>query len=179
MITYEAANSPFFQANKFYCEQIERNLNAENIACSGFCNSYGYTVNAAFVRNNLSFNMLFEKFQSTRNGVVIPVDAHDYAGVELTVAGLRKSVEVSIGQNSWKRLFTEKKFTEKIPSPYYVKMNYSPAGNMVTNVFNKIMAHKISKLTLRKGVLTCKIHAPTTNPLALISDIEVMTAKWM
>lgn len=42
MIDYEINNSPFFEANKKFCEAIENQLKSFKYEYSGFCNSTGY-----------------------------------------------------------------------------------------------------------------------------------------
>jgi hypothetical protein len=85
MINYDPTKSLFFDSNKKYCEEIETKLKTMNIDCSGFCNCYGYDIDAVLIKDNFTYNIKYHKHQTTQNGIVIPVDAIDYAGVELTV----------------------------------------------------------------------------------------------
>lgn len=174
MIQYEPVDSPFYTANKNRCEAIENRLKNINILCSGFCNSYGYEIEARFKRNDLVYNLKFLKFQQTQNGVVIPADAHDYTGTELSVTGLHKKVMFVVGKSSFKRLFNSKKIKALLPVPYFVKFNYSPDVSFLENFSKKILANKISTLKVNKGTLNCKIHMATSDPLILITDIEMI-----
>jgi hypothetical protein len=178
MIKYEINNSPFFIANKNYCETTESKLKTINIDCSGWCNSYGYDIEATFKKNNLIYNIKFHRHQSTQNGVIIPVDALDYAGIELIVTGMNKKFSVIIGKSSLRRFFISKAFKDKIPSPYFIKFNYLPDANFIDNLVLKIQDDKISKFKLCNGILLCKIHTASTDLLDLIADIEKTTKNW-
>lgn len=178
MINFETNDSPFFTANKNYCETIESKLKTINVDCSGWCNSYGYSIEATLQKNNLRFNIKIHKHQSTQNGIIIPVNALDYAGIELIVTGLNKQFYVTIGKSSLRRLFISKAFKDKIPSPYFIKFNYSPDTNFIDNLVNKALDNKISTFKLRNGKLLCKIHTASTDLLDLIADIEKITKNW-
>ncbi len=88
MIQFETNSSPFFIANKNYCEKIEANLNAINLNCSGFCNSYGYEIETTFVRQNITYN--FINHQTTQNVIVIPMNANESFITILIIKGMNK-----------------------------------------------------------------------------------------
>ena len=178
MINYETTDSPFFVANKKYCESIEKKFKTINLDCTGFCNAFGYEIEATLIRNNQTYHVKFHKHQSTQNGVVIPVDALEYSGMVVSVTGLDKKFNVSIGKSAYRRLFTLKKFKSKIPDPYFIKFNYSPDNNFVDDLVKRIQEEKISKFKLSNGTHLCKIHTATSDPLDLIADIEKMTKNW-
>ena len=178
MIQYEVANSPFFQTNKNYCENIENELNQINIDCSGYCNSYGYEMEATFNKNNLTYGLRFHKHQSTQNGIIIPTDATDYAGIEITVTGLNNKFNIKVGRSAIGRFFTSKTFKNKIPSPYYIKVNQPLDTILADKLIKYILDSKISKFDLKNGILMCKIHQETTNPLSLIAGIERIIIDW-
>ncbi len=178
MINFESISSPFFVANKNYCQTIESKLKTMNLDCSGWCNSYGYDIETTIKKNNLTYNIKFHKHQSTQNGVVIPVDAIDYAGIDVFVTGLNKKFKVIIGKSSFRRLFISKEFKDKITSPYFIKLNYSADTKFIDNFVKKILDDKISKFKLSNGTLVCKIHSTTTDPLDLIANIEMITKNW-
>ncbi len=179
MINFETTNSAFFVANKNYCETIEDKLKSINIDCSGWCNSYGYNLEATLKQNNLTYNIKFHKHQSTQNGIVIPADAHEYAGIEVTVTGLNKKFSLTIGKSSLKRLFISKEFKVKMPSPYFIKFNYSAETNFIDSLIKKIQDDKISTFKLNNGTLVCKIHTPTTDPIDLIANLEKTIKTWV
>ena len=82
MIEYEINSSPFFVANKAYCEQIESRLKGFGYEYSGFCNSYGYEIETNFTRENLLVNVKFIKHE---------IKGGDYTGLELSIEGFDKN----------------------------------------------------------------------------------------
>jgi len=171
MIEYETNRSPFFVANKEYCELIESKLKTLGIDCSGFCNSYGYEIQSLLKKNNVIYNLKFHKHQSTQNGVVIPVDAIDYAGLEIIVSGLNKKFEVGIGKSSFLRIFTSTKYKDKIQKPYFVKFNYESLVSLVDSLVKIILNNNISVFKLNRGIIVCKMHTNKVDPIMLIEEI--------
>ena len=178
MIKYETTNSSFFVANKKYCETIESKFRTIKIDCSGFCNCYGYDIEASLLRNNFTYKIRFIKSQSIENGVVIPVDAIEYAGTEVTVKGLNKKFSMSVGKSSFRRFFCTNEIKARIPNPYFLNYNYPTDSVFVYNLIETLIDNTISKIKLSNGTLICKIHMPTDDPLKLISDIEKTIKKW-
>jgi hypothetical protein len=73
MINFETNSSPFFVENKIYCETIENSFKIFEANFSGYCNSYGYKVETTFKKETTEYNLTFTKFQTTQNGVILPV----------------------------------------------------------------------------------------------------------
>lgn len=179
MILYETNSSPFFVANKTYCEAITSKLKIMNLDCSGFCNSYGYSIDTTFKRNSLLYNIKFYKSQTTENGVIIPINSNDYSGTEIIVTGLNKKFNVTIGKSSLRRLFSLKKFKKQFPAPYFISFNYLPDNNFIDDLVEKMQNSKISKFKLNNGRLVCKMHIAIDDPLDLIANIEMIIKKWV
>ena len=178
MIEYEADPSPFYTANKNYCETLAHILKTVNLECSGWCNSFGYELETHLKKDDLTYHIKFLKNQTTQNGVVIPVNAHVYEGTVVTVKGLNKKFCITAGISPLRRLFMSKKNKNKISVPYFLKFNDLPEDAVEAGVVKKILDNKITKLRLNNGTLVCKIHTATTDPLGLIRDIETMTQNW-
>lgn len=174
MINYESVDSPFYAANKNYFEAIENKLKNINLNCSGFCNSYGYEIETSFLKNNSTYNIKFLKFQSTQNGVVLPVDAHDYTGTELSITGLNKKIMIVVGKSAWIRFFNSKKYKKYLPTPFYIKFSYTPGESFLEIFSKKILTNNISTLKVSKGTLNCKIHMAAADPISLITDMEMI-----
>ena len=168
MITYEAADSSFYVANKNYCEAIEGEFTAINLDCAGFCNSFGYEIETTLIKNNLTCNFRFFKHQSTQNR---GFNAVDYAGTELTINGIDKNLRVSAGKSFFKRFFCSNKIKAEILKPYFIKSN-KQQDIFRFNLIKLIQDNNISELKIRQGKLDCKIHDPIAKPLKLMSDIE-------
>jgi hypothetical protein len=120
VIKYETSTSPFFVANKNYCQAVEQKLKTLNLDCSGFCNNYGYDIESTLKKDRLAYSLKLHKHQSTQQGVIIPVDAVNYCGTTITVVGLNKKFRVTFGKSSLRRLFTPSKFKNKLPAPYFI-----------------------------------------------------------
>ncbi len=178
MITYETDPSPFFAANKTFCEAFENKLKTMNAECKGFCNSYGYEIESDFKKDNLNYSIKCQKYHNTQNGVMIPVDSHEYRGVEINITGLNDVFAVSAGHSAYQRMFISDAMRGNIPSPYFLKFNYSPEKAMESALIKTITNHKVSKLKLYKGKLTCKINMTSTDPADVLADIEKVIATW-
>jgi hypothetical protein len=178
MINFETNDSLFFVANKNYCEKIETNLNALNLNCSGFCNSYGYEIETTFVKQNITYNLQFYKYQTTQNAIVIPMDANESCGTTLIINGLNKKFKVCVGKSTVKRLFISKYLKSKIAKPYFITFNHLPQQNFLDNLFKVINDYKIVKYKLNKGTLVCNINIAISNPMELISSIEKTMVNW-
>lgn len=178
MIHYEAEVSSFFEANENYIEPIEQKLKAMKLECSGYCNVYGYELEADIIKNHLTYHIKLHKHQSTQNGVIIPVDSLNYAGIELIVKGLNNKIKVSIGRSIIKRLFTISNIKKLIPSPYFMNFNYTPENDFNIALAKKIINNKIAKLNLNGGILLCKIHTDTIDPFDLIADMDTIIKYW-
>ena len=178
MINFEPTHSPFFTANKNYCESIESKLKTIHVDCFGWCNSYGYKIEATLKINNLTYSIKFHKHQSTQNGMLIPVDSLEYEGIDILVKGLNKRCSATIGKSALKRVFMSKVLKEKIPAPYFIKFNYPADANFIDDLVKKILNDNISTFKLSNGTLTCKIHTAITDPLDLIANIEKTIKNW-
>lgn len=170
MITYETSESPVYEANKRYCEQIEKELENLRGECSGFCNSFGYEINSIFSHNNLIFHLKILKSQHTRNGVYIPVNARDSYKTEITVAVPDVSSKIEIGKNKWKRLLMSKELKEKVQPPYFISgRNISSRS---TKSITEIIGNRISELTVKNGEMNIKIHKQSNSVTALVKSVE-------
>ena len=178
MIEYEIDKSPFFIANKDYCESIENKLKELKLDFVGYCNSFGYEIETSFKRDNLDYNFKCIKYQSTQNGVIIPVNALDYYGTEMNVSGLNKKIKFVIDRNKFKRLFISNNLKNKIPYPYYISFNYSPDIEFQNNIIKQICDYKISKLNLNYGKLKLIMRISIEDPIGFILNFEKIISFW-
>lgn len=172
MIEYQPSDSPFFEANKIYCETIQSQLQAFQLDYNGFCNSYGYEIQTILIKDDLAFNLTFFKHQTTQNGVIIPIDAIDNSGLVVRVTGINKQLNVRIGKSVIRRFFTSSKFKLLIPSPYFIQFNNLVESAFIENWLNKVQDYKISTFKLINGTLICKIPNANFNLLGLLADLE-------
>lgn len=174
MIHYETIKSSFFVANQTYCTKIESKLKTLDCECSGSCNCYGYEVVGILKRNGLTYNLIFIKTQTPNR-----FDTTVYTGFEITVTGLNKTFSLSFGRSLLRRYFCSNEIRTMIPRPYYLKFDDSKDSIFLYHLIDRILDNNISKIKLRNGILNCKIHEPVSDPLKLISDIELITRNWL
>ena len=172
MIKYETAKSSFFAKNKSYCENILKYFENQKIDLDGFCNSFGYELKTGFIRNNLNFTMRFIKNQTTQNGVLSPVNANEYAGIEMIINGILPDIKLKVGKSPFLRNFCSKEIKDKIPKPYYVGINKIYNPSFPDKLIEIILENTISKITMNKNKIQVKIEGQHSNPEKLISDIE-------
>lgn len=172
MIEYETDNSQFFIKNRTYCESISNELKLLNFACSGFCNSYGYELDATLMKNNLSYTFHFYRHQETQNGVIIPKDANVYFGSDLTISGLNEKLIMTIGKSLSRRIFTSKLFKNIIPGPYFFKSNLVVNTELIIFLAKIIQNNEISRFKLKKGRFVCEIDKEIETLSDLFADLE-------
>ena len=178
MIKYESNQSPFYLANKAYCEAIEEKLKAMNTEASGYCNSYGYDLELRLNRANLTYTIKCQKHQTTQNGVIIPVNANNYSGMEIVIDGLDKKYTVVIGESKLMRLITQRALKEKIPPPYFIKINRVVDIKQLEELTNKILNNGISRFRLKGGKLIMKVHLANSDPLSFVESFENIVLHW-
>lgn len=174
MINYETNSSPFYTANKNYCEAIESKLKQNNAVSSGYCNSFGYLIESAFQKNKLTYKLKIYKQQTTQNGVVVPVDSRDYAGTEITISGFNTGLKISIGKSSLNRFFSSKAYSHYLPAPYFIKFKSSPDEKNAENLFSIIKNYSISTFKLASGTLFCKVQKEISDPIFFLEEIETL-----
>lgn len=175
MIKYEQENSPFFDAHKKYCEAMEQQLRA---AWSGYCNSFGYKIEASIEKGKTAYHLLLEKHQTTQNGIVVPVDANEYAGAVLTITGLKKEYSISISDSAVTLHFTGDKYSAYFPKPFSASFSYSPSAETLEQIANGMKQFSIASFRLKNGKLTCKIHSAIADPAALIDTMAKLALQW-
>lgn len=171
MINYQTNSSPFFESNKKYCEAIETQLKSFNYEYSGFCSSFGYEIDTAFYRKGFAYKLKFIKHQTTRRGIV-PIDARDFAGLELEITGLDPDLNLAFGKSSLKRLFILKEYKALVPSPYYFTINRKSNESAYTNLVNLLLENKVDTFKLKKGNAFIEIYSAKENVFEMIEELE-------
>lgn len=173
MIYYDVNPSPFFIANRQFCESIEKEVAELGGQCTGSCTSYGYDLKSMVERKGTHYTFRHLKYQTTRNGVIVPLDATDHIETEVTITGLRTNVNVSLRKNKWLRLFAGVN-KESFPSPYYFK--FSPASNKeFTLAFAKLVSElKVLRFRLRKRKAVIKITCLDNDLSGVITKLETL-----
>ena len=172
MIQYETNSSQFFVHNKIYCETITDQLKTLNADCTGYCNSFGFDIEASWKRSTLSYTLKIIKAQTTENGVIIPMNSNDYVSTEVSVKGVNTKPEIVISRSAFKRFFISNLYKKLLPAPYYINMNFSPERDFIDTLVMKIKTLNITKFKMNNGIVICKLNIAPEQPLALIEDLE-------
>lgn len=171
MINFEAEKSEFYELNKAFCESIVANLKSLNGTPKGYCNSFGFDIESDFEVNNLQLHLKLFKNQTTQNGVIIPKDAVDQSGTQIHVSGLNKNQFLKIGQSVLKRIFTSSENKALFPKPYYINYNDAIAKDVIKQLSDFVINHKISKLVLFNGTLHIEMHYALKDPSSFINEM--------
>lgn len=175
MISYEPADSIYFKTNKAYCESVEEKLKQMNTGYSGFCNSFGYSIQTIFNKDGLEYNLTIEKYQSTRNGVYYPVNAQNCDRVTILIKGINSKMDLLIGTNKIRRFLLLNKNKEQIPDPYFVSYHSSQFKKEKLNlILNKVVERKISLMKIRRGTVKIKIHHHINDPVSFAADMGLL-----
>lgn len=173
MIAYENSYSPIYKENKTYCESIVNQFHALNLECYGFCNSYGYNIEAKVSRNNLEFGFVFYKHQVAQNGVIIPKELNENSWTEIKIKGINNKFNFELGKSNFKRFFINNELKEIFLSPFYVKTNLENS-NFILTLAKFIVETKISKFIINRNKLFCKVNLAVINPMVFVSSIETL-----
>lgn len=171
MIRYAEEKSPFYDAHQAYCKEIETLAAVKQASCSGFCNSYGYEVRFSFFEQYNSFEFLFIKSQSTQNGVVIPVDALDYQGVECRGMAETGGLDISYGKSAMKRLLCAADLKERIPDAQYLFIKPELSDTSRESIMEAVNILGTDSLRLHKGEFLIKRHLTKETPEKIVADI--------
>lgn len=177
MIHFDHADSPFYESNKKYCLQFEEKLRSRNIECKGFCTAYGFDIEAFFSKDGLEYRTNVHKFQTSRGGEIVPVNAVDDGSTEIMVRGLDKKYRLTAGRSKLLRLFTSSDYKKNLPEPYYL-FGLNPQAATVTAIGNIIHNYRLLRLRVGGGELHCKIITYRADPLILISTLDALVAEW-
>jgi hypothetical protein len=171
MIEYETNPSSFFTDNKNYVESIVQQLDELDATYSGYCNSYGYDVEATFDKNLFSYRLQFIKAQVTRNGVYIPKNAHNHLETRFVVTGLYAGPNFSLGKSYLRRLFMPQRFLSKIPKPFFLKMAVSDE-TLINRLIQLILDFEPSRLKRKDEKLSGRLHIPLKDVHGFVKLLE-------
>ena len=173
MIYYDVNSSPFFIANRQFCESIEKEITELGGQCTGSCTSYGYDLKSTVERKRTHYTFKHLKYQTTRNGVIVPLDATDHIETEVTITGLKTNANVSLGKSKWRRLFAGMN-KENFPSPYYFKSSPAPNKQFELAFAKLVNDLKVLRFRLRKGKAVIKITWLDNDLPEVITKLETL-----
>jgi len=172
MLTYQSANSPFYKAHENYCKIIEAELIAKNKAYEGFCNSYGYDIFTKLEANGFTLNVNFHKHQTTRNGVLIPLNANSISDLYLNLDGLNSANQVMITNSRFKAwlLFVQKK--HDLQNGFYLRCKMALSEKVLTQLSSFHQKYTCWNLKLKNGKLSCRLSGGVTDLDSLTNDFS-------
>lgn len=178
MINFEPnTNSTLYQQNKTFAESINTAFHQFNAEVTGYCNSFGYELEAKFIHNDHNYTLKFTKNQSTQNGVVWPVDASDFCGLEVKISGISHEGILHVGKSKFKRFFTSARLKSMIPAPYFIKVSHSINGPGLEDLIRFVLDYKMNSFELNNGTVSFKVFEEISNPDEMIEGLEKMTRK--
>lgn len=178
MIQFENNSSPHYAANQAYCNSIAEQLMQFKATCQGFCNSYGFDINATWQQDDLTFTVECRKQQSTQNGVVWPVNSLIAVDTTIKIRGLNSDYKMQLGPSALKRWFSNKQWQLYLPRPYYMSTNYAPSADEMQAFSRQIQTIGLANLRLNNGRLSARINKATTDVAALVKAMEQLIKPW-
>ncbi|MDI1233446.1 MAG: hypothetical protein PSX81_04125 [bacterium] len=178
MIQFENNSSPHYAANQAYCNSIADQLMQFKATCQGFCNSYGFDINATWQQEDLTFSIECRKYQTTQNGIVIPVNSHLALDTIIKIRGLNKDYKLQIGPSSIKRWFSNKQWQLYLPRPYFISTNYAPPVEDMKIFSKQIIDLGLTTLQMNHGKLRARINNATTDVVSLVKNMEQLVKPW-
>jgi hypothetical protein len=156
MIDYQTVESPFYEANKRFIEDVHAQLNAYSF--SGWCNAYGYDVESKRQMNQLSFAIQLKKYQTTQRGMIVPINAHNNTEVHIEISGLTTLESFATGLNWFQSLLFGKQSNAS-----------TPLQKQLAD-FSKTFQPR--QLKLKKGTLNIQFFNSSHSPVVLINELE-------
>jgi len=178
LVYYDTNPSSFYVANEIYCLQIEQLFQTLNLACDGYCNSWGFELNATYIKNNISLEFRFYK-ETIRQTSVLPVESQIIEWLDVTISPLNKSNKICFKESKFMRLFMSKELKSLIESPYYFSSNINIQSSEMNNWLSFIKRYNIDLLELKKGHFLITINSRVEEPLKLITEMEPLIKFYM
>lgn len=175
MIEYETNPSSFFTENKDYVESIVQQLEHFAATYSGYCNAYGYDVEATFRKNLFIYQLRFIRAQSTQNGVYIPRNSLTHLETKFKVTGLLQAPHFSLGKSNLRRLFMPQRFFNKIPKPFFLKMAVSDDAALTDRLIELILHFEPGRLRRTDEKLIGRLHIPLTDVHGFVKILEFIS----
>jgi hypothetical protein len=151
MLTFETADSPHFLNNQQLVLDLQHAL--PHFEFQGWCNAYGFEINGENTIGKQT--MQFKKYQTTRNGVVVPLDALDSTEIHITIGGLPNDLKYTYGGSKWAQLL------QPIQEP-----------SAITPVLNDwCKSQDAHHMQLLNGTLTLALHNPKVAPAAIFESL--------
>lgn len=156
MIDYQTVESPFYEANKRFIEDVHTQLNAYSF--SGWCNGYGYDIEAKRKITTHKISIQLKKHQTTQNGIILSLEAHENTEVHIEISGLTRLESFATGLNWFQSLLFGKQSNTS-----------TPLQKQLAD-FSKTFQPR--QLKLKKGTLNIQFFNSSHSPVELINELE-------
>lgn len=156
MINYETIDSPFYSENKRFLEECTMQL--ASFSFSGWCNAYGYDVEGKSQLNQITMNLHIIKHQTTQNGMIVPLNAHDNTEVHIKIAGLTRHESFATGLNWFQSLLFGKAS--------------NPSTPLQKQLADFSKAFQPRQLKLKNGTINIQFFNSSHSPVLLINELE-------
>ena len=155
MIDYQTVDSPFYEANKRFLETCVANLSS--FTFEGWCNGYGYHVEGRSTIKQIEVFLQLKKHQTTQNGMIVPIDAHDNTELHIELKALNTQEQLAFGLNWFQALLFGKQSDSK------------------TEIQKKLSTFarefKVDQLTLKNGILKLKVSNCPEKPEKVFNEL--------
>ncbi|MEN9999561.1 MAG: hypothetical protein RI922_2551 [Bacteroidota bacterium] len=155
MIDYQTVESPFYEANKRFLETCVANLSS--FTFNGWCNAYGYDIEGKSTFKQIEVFLQLTKHQTTQNGMIVPIDAHDNTELHIELKGLNTQEKLAFGLNWFQALL----FGRQSDSKTEIQKELSTFAS----------EFKVDQLTLKNGILKLKVSNCEEKPEVLLNQL--------
>tara|TARA_B100000683_G_scaffold107984_1_gene106316 strand:+ start:578 stop:1117 length:540 start_codon:yes stop_codon:yes gene_type:complete len=178
MITFSPADSPFYDANKTYCDKIISEFENMNVEPHGFCNAYGYDIFAKIETNKFVYDFNYHKHHSTQEGVILPKNSLLYSDIKLKVFNLSEKKNFLISNSFLTKLFYFRRKTFQLKNNQFAKSNIEIADSDIQKIKDFSEKYKIMKFHIYNGTLKCKLVSELNSPKELITELNKILSPW-
>ncbi len=125
---------------------------------SGWCNAYGYYIEAKRKNTTHEISVQLKKHQTTQNGMIVPLEAHNNTEVHIEISGLTTFESFATGLNWFQSLVFGKQSNAS-----------TPLQKQLAD-FSKTFQPR--QLKLKKGTLNIQFFNSSHSPVVLINELE-------
>ena len=168
MIEYLPNPSPYFVANKSFCEHIVKELEESNIAYSGSCTSYGYDVFFSVFSNGMEYKINYHRHQSTGN--MATTRTRHYALLEILNIPIDEKIQVN--RNTWLSAFLWKANRIKLSTHFTLTSTSNLTQDNKTFLLDKFDYLKLITLKLNHKKLEASFWNDKLLPTELVHEFN-------
>lgn len=171
MLQFEQEDSPFYERNKMDCENLQKQLISLGYGVEGFCNAWGYQINA--FKPESKEEIKIEKGTNTNGGIVAMIaDATAFQSFNYKGAFKNNSVQLKFKKSILRRFFMNAEQKQMVPYPYYIKTN-EPINFGLINALDKIRnSSDTFEMSIKNGMMKIAFNEEVEDVSKLYYKIE-------